>query len=244
MTREVDLVSYLPPFMKKFKEVSAALEAENPEFVLILKAISQVLQNEFIETADEYGISRFEKMLNIQPDPINTLAERKALTLSRWLDHSTYTIQTLTNKLFFLFGDGIEIRQEPNEYRLEIVTHIKTAGFVDELKKIVKAYVPSNIQVVCRNIIECCSEHQLKVSTVGIAKTKYHFENNITDGDDYVYRTENGEVYLMIYKGISEKPKIPAEINGLPVVGIEATCFNYSTVTAVDLNNNYLKFIY
>lgn len=244
MTREVDLVSYLPPFMKKFKEVTVALEAENPEFVLILKAISQALQNEFIETADEYGISRFEKMLNIQPDPINTLEERKALTLSRWMDHSTYTIQTLTNKLIFLLGDDIEIKQEPNEYRLEIVTHIKTAGFVDELKKIIKAYVPADIRVICRNIIERRSEHKLKISTVGIVKTKYHFENNITDGNDYIYRTENGEVYLMIYKGTSEKPKIPAEIDGLPVVGVGATCFNYSTVTAVDLNNNHLKFIY
>ena len=35
MKREVDLVSYLPPFMQKYREPVAALEAEKPEFDLI-----------------------------------------------------------------------------------------------------------------------------------------------------------------------------------------------------------------
>ena len=55
MIREVDLVSYLPPFMAEFKEIMATLEAENPEFVLVWEAADRVLQNEFIETSDEYG---------------------------------------------------------------------------------------------------------------------------------------------------------------------------------------------
>ena len=63
MIREVDLVSYLPPFMAEFKEIMATLEAENPEFVLVWEAADRVLQNEFIETSDEYGISRWERIL-------------------------------------------------------------------------------------------------------------------------------------------------------------------------------------
>ena len=38
MTREVDLVSYLPPFLAEFKEIAVTLEAENPEFVLVWNA--------------------------------------------------------------------------------------------------------------------------------------------------------------------------------------------------------------
>ena len=44
MIREVDLVSYLPPFMAEFKEIMATLEAENPEFVLVWEAADRVLQ--------------------------------------------------------------------------------------------------------------------------------------------------------------------------------------------------------
>ena len=58
MIREVDLVSYLPPFMQTYKEPVAALEAENPEFQIGWKATDKVLKNRFISTADEYGISR------------------------------------------------------------------------------------------------------------------------------------------------------------------------------------------
>ena len=67
MIREVDLVSYLPPFMAEFKEIMATLEAENPEFVLVWEAADRVLQNEFIETSDEYGISRWERILGVFP---------------------------------------------------------------------------------------------------------------------------------------------------------------------------------
>ena len=59
MIREVDLVSYLPPYLQEYnQETVAALEAENPEFRLIWEASDRVLYNEFIATADEYGISR------------------------------------------------------------------------------------------------------------------------------------------------------------------------------------------
>ena len=53
MIREVDLVSYLPPFIADYKETSAALTTENPEFVLIWKAAERALYNEFIGTASE-----------------------------------------------------------------------------------------------------------------------------------------------------------------------------------------------
>ena len=73
MIREVDLVSYLPPFMAEFKEIVATLEAENPEFALVWEAADRVLQNEFIETSDEYGISRWERILGVFPKTTDTL---------------------------------------------------------------------------------------------------------------------------------------------------------------------------
>ena len=45
MIREVDLVSYLPPFMQSYKEPVAALEAENPEFSLMWSATDRCLRN-------------------------------------------------------------------------------------------------------------------------------------------------------------------------------------------------------
>ena len=93
MTREVDLVSYLPPFLAEFKEIAVTLEAENPEFVLVWNAAERVLYNEFIETADEYGISRFEKILNILPSKEDTLESRRARVQARWFNTIPYTMK-------------------------------------------------------------------------------------------------------------------------------------------------------
>ena len=62
MIKNVDLISYLPPYLQEYKEDVAALAAENPEFLLVWDAVDRVLYNHFIETADTYGISRFEKL--------------------------------------------------------------------------------------------------------------------------------------------------------------------------------------
>lgn len=44
MIREVDLVSYLPPFVGEYKETNLTLIAENPEFVLVWKAADRALK--------------------------------------------------------------------------------------------------------------------------------------------------------------------------------------------------------
>ena len=87
MIRNVDLVSYLPPIMAEFQEYRVTLEAENPEFVLVWNATDQVLQNEFIATADEYGISRFEQILNILPSKEDTLESRRSRVQTLSLIH-------------------------------------------------------------------------------------------------------------------------------------------------------------
>ena len=104
MIREIDLVSYLPPFIAGFKEISATLEAENPEFLLVWRAADQVLKNEFIETSDEYGISRFEKMLNILPSWEDTLESRRAKVRSQWINVLPYTVRMLLQKLQIICG--------------------------------------------------------------------------------------------------------------------------------------------
>ena len=53
MIKEVDLVSYLPPFMQEYKALAQTLEAENPEFALLWEAAGRVRKNAFVATADD-----------------------------------------------------------------------------------------------------------------------------------------------------------------------------------------------
>ncbi len=154
MTENVDLVAYLPPFLKEFKEIAVALEAENPEFILVWNATERVLSNEFIETADEYGISRFEKLLNVFPSKEDTLESRRARVQARWISTIPYTLKMLTEKLITLCGDSdFEIVEEYAFYRVVIKTHLELFGQVEELNNLLGYMLPANIVVLSENKI-------------------------------------------------------------------------------------------
>lgn len=157
MIREVDLVSYLPPYLQEYnQETVAALEAENPEFRLIWEASDRVLYNEFIATADEYGISRFEKILNILPSKEDTLESRRARVQSRWFTEIPYTLKALISKLIALCGDSnFEITKDFLYYKIGIETNLELFGQVEELEHIIETMLPCNMIVDSVNKIPC-----------------------------------------------------------------------------------------
>ena len=157
MIREVDLVSYLPPYLQQYnQETVAALEAENPEFRLIWEASDRVLYNEFIATADEYGISRFEKILNILPSKEDTLESRRARVQSRWFTEIPYTLKALISKLIALCGDSnFEITKDFLYYKIGIEANLELFGQVEELEHIIETMLPCNMVVDSVNKIPC-----------------------------------------------------------------------------------------
>lgn len=56
-----------------------------------------------------------------------------------------------------------------------------------------------------------------------------------TDASDYIYRITDNKVYLIYYIGTSQRPRVPATIEGCPVVGMESTCFNYKVLKYASL---------
>jgi len=146
--REIDLVSYLPPFMQAYKEPAAALEAENPEFNILWEAADRILRNHFISTADEYGISRFEKMLDIFPAVPETLESRRARVQNRWFNVAPYTLRALALKLSKLLGGehNFSIGTDFEEaYNMILVVYSTDDSQVEETKYILSVMVPEDI---------------------------------------------------------------------------------------------------
>lgn len=192
MIRDVNLLSYLPPFMTKFKEIAAALDAENPEFVLVWKAADRVLQNEFIETADEYGISRFEEILNILPSKEDTLESRRSRVFSRWFNTISYTLKALIAKLEALCGDSdFTIIKGYDNYTITIIVDLKMFGQVDELDHILESMIPCNMIVDSRNEIPC-EASGLALSGGGICSVQDFF---ITNDFRESYTTNSGATF-------------------------------------------------
>ena len=138
MIRQVDLVSYLPPYLQAYREQVAALAAENPEFLLIWDAVDKVLYNHFICTADEYGISRYEKILGIRPTEDDNLESRRSRVQIQWVNLVPYTMRTFVQKLKVLCGDtSYAVSGNFKEtYELSVITDLENVGQVDELNNL------------------------------------------------------------------------------------------------------------
>lgn len=155
--RNVDFISYLPPFMQKYKEPVEALKAEEPEFNIIWDAAEHVLYNHFISTTDEYGISRYEKMLKIYPAADDTLESRRSRVQSKWFNMIPYTWKILLSKLVVLCGDAdFSITNNFGEgYTIFLDTDLELYGQVEELERLINTIIPENIVVISQNNIPC-----------------------------------------------------------------------------------------
>lgn len=150
MIRETELISYLPPFMRSFKEIGASLGAEDPEFWLLWQQSDRVLKNNFIYTADEYGISRFEKLLGIYPSENDTLEERRKRVAIQWLNLLPYTTRTLEMLLTDICGSGnFEVIDDYHNYSITVMISVAGKSKYDESVRLLQRIIPCNMSLKC-----------------------------------------------------------------------------------------------
>ncbi len=95
MVRDVNLISYLPQFMQEYKELKKIFEIEEPELESIFEQMDIIRNNMFIDSCDENGIERFEKLLKITASKSDSLEVRKNRVKSLWVEEVPYTYNTL-----------------------------------------------------------------------------------------------------------------------------------------------------
>ena len=61
------IIDYLPYVLRDVVEYRQLMEAEQPELAALWAAQDKVLADQYIVTATEYGISRWEAILGIYP---------------------------------------------------------------------------------------------------------------------------------------------------------------------------------
>lgn len=150
MIREVELASYLPLFMQKYQEPVEALKAEDPEFRAVWEAADRILYNHFISTADEYGISRFERILDIFPSGEDTLESRRLRVQTKWFTALPYTWRMLIRKMKILCGDSRFRVYMPagTWYNVMVCVSIEpqTEPLLKETERLLESFLPLNLR--------------------------------------------------------------------------------------------------
>ena len=76
------LIDYLPPVLQGVREFGMIMDIEQEEISRLWGAIEAALNDQFIQVATEYGISRWESILGIVPKGTDTLDDRRFRTLT------------------------------------------------------------------------------------------------------------------------------------------------------------------
>lgn len=95
----------MPPVLQGVAEFKAINDdAMQPEIAAAWDAASLLLNNQFLDKADENGVKRWESELRIFPKDTDTLDARKARIKAMWNRELPYTMPWLKNWLSALCG--------------------------------------------------------------------------------------------------------------------------------------------
>lgn len=150
MIRTIQTLKYLPSYLHFYKELSTITTTEDEELQILADETEIIKDNQFISTADENGITRFEELLHIIYSTGESLEFRKQRALSRWNDTTPYTYRVLLAKLEELFGDlaTYEINTDFKNYALEVKVNILESLTTQsaELDYLLQYMIPANIK--------------------------------------------------------------------------------------------------
>ena len=148
MAKEVNLLSYWMPVLRGIKEFKQIALAEEPEIVLLLNACDRALSNMFIETADEAGIERFERLMGITLASDASLEVRRFNAQVKWGEAKPYTEAELNKLLSNMLGEGnYGVAVNYADYEITVKLGLGQEDMVDTVAKLLEQVVPVNMVI-------------------------------------------------------------------------------------------------
>lgn len=148
MIRTVNLINYLPHYLREYREIQQIIDVENPELQLAFDITETITNNQFITTSDIDGIQKYEYLCGINPDITSTLQDRIARVLFYWNDKTPYTYRVLVAKLDELHDDYIIIT-DFNNYAISFKFNVNelSSVLVEDIDYLLDYMIPANLIV-------------------------------------------------------------------------------------------------
>lgn len=148
MARQVDIINYLPPILKEYKELISIAAAENPEINLLWTTLENVMNDQFVDKLTDNGAKRWEKILTIVPKGTDTLDFRRFRIKTRLNEKLPYTYRVLEQQLITLCGeDGYSLELQNNEYTLKVRIDLIAKSKFNDVNDLLSRIVPANIVI-------------------------------------------------------------------------------------------------
>lgn len=138
------LIDYLPPVLQSVMEFAAIMDTQQPAIDAAWAALDSVMNNQFIDTATEIGVSIWEKEIGIIPLSSDTLDDRKHRLKTALACNIVYTYNWLAEWLNASYGAG-SASPSVKDYTLHVSLPISSdyAFALDKLRR----QLPSNLMI-------------------------------------------------------------------------------------------------
>ena len=147
-SRIVTIENYWAAVVGDTEEFQQIANAENPEFNNLTGCIQRCLQDSFIHDATDYGVKRWETMLNIVPEKTDTLEDRKIRILTQLNIQLPYTWRILQQMIASFVGDGNYEMNYINDYsKLIIKIKVDSDSQYNTVLNLLKNVVPQNVVI-------------------------------------------------------------------------------------------------
>lgn len=148
---ERKLINYLPYIVRDYAEFQGITGAEQPEFETAWAAIEDILSNQFIKTAGNLGLSRWEKILEITPKGTDTLDDRRFRVLARLNEELPYTLPQLRVILENLCGPG-NSSAEVTDYTLLVKVGVAAKKNFEDVQTLLERVAPVNLVLTVQQL--------------------------------------------------------------------------------------------
>ena len=151
------LINYLPQLLKEIYEFKVLCDAGDKELASLKADIDNIFKEMFVYTAEDEGLTRLEKILNLT-SAADDIDFRRFQILTKLNGGN----RNLMKKIEVLVGEDFTVDYYWSEYRLVVKLPLKNKKYLDAVRDMLDDTVPLNL------IIEAV----LKYNTYGTIKSK------------------------------------------------------------------------
>ena len=160
---DIDISQFLPPVSRDSQDIQEVMRIENPEFKLLWDIMADILDNQFIHTMGEFGLSHWEWILEVLPQDTHTIEDRRNRILRLLAGTRPYTVEKLQEMLDDTFGNGaVSVDLDENLYEIWFILSKEMRERSGEVISYAEPIVPKNL--LLKTLVEEKVQTKLTVS--------------------------------------------------------------------------------
>lgn len=141
-----ELIEYYPAWLRQLKEIKVLAGIEQDQAGKLWTIVDTVWDNNFIETLDEYGCSRWESMLGIRQSDTYTLEDRRNNIASRIAEQRPFTWKAFQNMLTAICGEGgYTLTRDVAQHAVTIKVMLTSKNMLNDVKNLADRIIPANM---------------------------------------------------------------------------------------------------